>query len=67
MISGFFDSVFFEGMAERSCDFIKSTVPFPPRFGQPDEFAHLVQMIVENPDINGEVIRIDGAVRLFHA
>ncbi len=39
-------------------------VPFPARLGRPTEYAHLVQTIVENPYLNGEVIRIDGAVRM---
>lgn len=39
-------------------------VPFPNRLGQPDEFAQLVQAIVENPMLNGEVIRLDGAIRM---
>lgn len=41
-----------------------SAIPFPPRFGKPDEFASFVQTIVDNPYLNGEVIRIDGAVRM---
>jgi NAD(P)-dependent dehydrogenase (short-subunit alcohol dehydrogenase family) len=39
-------------------------VPFPARLGRPDEFAQLVQAIVENPMINGETIRLDGALRM---
>ena len=39
-------------------------VPFPKRMGQPAEYAKLVQSIVENSYINGEVIRIDGALRM---
>lgn len=39
-------------------------VPFPKRLGQPPEFAHLVQSIIENPMLNGEVIRLDGALRM---
>lgn len=39
-------------------------VPFPPRLGQPDEFAKLVAHIIDNIYINGEVIRIDGAIRM---
>ncbi len=42
---------------------LSSIVPFPTRMGDPDEFAQLVQQIVENGYLNGEVIRIDGAVR----
>jgi NAD(P)-dependent dehydrogenase (short-subunit alcohol dehydrogenase family) len=37
---------------------------FPKRLGTPDDFAHLVQAIVENPMINGEVIRLDAAARM---
>ena len=39
-------------------------VPFPKRIGDPADFAQLVQTIIENHMINGEVIRIDGAVRM---
>ncbi|KAK3699923.1 hypothetical protein QZH41_016584, partial [Actinostola sp. cb2023] len=43
---------------------VTKSVPFPSRAGDPDEFAQLVQSVIENPMLNGEVIRIDGAVRL---
>ena len=39
-------------------------VPFPSRLGNPDEYAALVQHIVENRMLNGEVIRLDGAIRM---
>ncbi len=39
-------------------------VPFPSRLGKPDEFAKLVLHIIENSYINGEVIRLDGAIRM---
>lgn len=39
-------------------------VPFPSRLGDPEEFAQLVESIVANPMLNGEVIRLDGAIRL---
>ncbi|MCU1732593.1 MULTISPECIES: SDR family NAD(P)-dependent oxidoreductase [unclassified Pseudomonas] len=45
-------------------DSLGQQVPFPSRLGQPDEFALLVQSIVENPMLNGEVIRLDGAIRM---
>ncbi|HLN18387.1 MAG TPA: SDR family NAD(P)-dependent oxidoreductase [Acidimicrobiales bacterium] len=38
-------------------------VPFPKRMGRPDEYAHLVQQLCENPYLNGNVIRLDGAIR----
>jgi hypothetical protein len=39
-------------------------VPFPPRLGRPEEYAALAQHIVENEMLNGEVIRLDGAIRM---
>ena len=39
-------------------------IPFPKRLGDPDEFAMLVQSIIENPLLNGETIRLDGALRM---
>jgi NAD(P)-dependent dehydrogenase (short-subunit alcohol dehydrogenase family) len=39
-------------------------VPFPPRLGRPREFASLVRQVVENPMLNGETIRLDGAIRM---
>ncbi len=39
-------------------------IPFPPRLGKPEEFAQLVQSIVEIPTLNGEIIRLDGAIRM---
>ena len=43
---------------------LSSSVPFPSRLGQPKEFAALVVQIIENSMLNGEVIRLDGAIRL---
>ncbi|MEX2173966.1 MAG: SDR family NAD(P)-dependent oxidoreductase [Pirellulaceae bacterium] len=43
---------------------LETQVPFPHRFGRPDEFAQLVVQIVENPMLNGTVIRLDGAIRM---
>lgn len=45
-------------------DALAAAVPFPKRLGRPDEFGALVQHIVENQMINGEVIRCDGALRM---
>ena len=47
--------------AMRGC--VRGQVPFPKRLGEPAEFAALAQHIVENGYLNGEVIRLDGAVR----
>lgn len=45
-------------------DSLASQVPFPSRFGKPEEFADLVSHIIDNEMLNGEVIRLDGAIRL---
>lgn len=45
-------------------DSLASTVPFPKRFGRPEEFAALAMHIIENAMINGEVVRLDGALRM---
>jgi hypothetical protein len=39
-------------------------VPFPARLGEPSEYAELCRHIIENPMLNGEVIRLDGAIRM---
>ncbi|HMC14422.1 MAG TPA: SDR family NAD(P)-dependent oxidoreductase [Albitalea sp.] len=43
---------------------LAASIPFPKRLGKPDEFAHLAASIVENGSLNGEVIRLDGALRM---
>jgi len=45
-------------------DSLAASVPFPSRLGHPDDYAKLVQHIFENDMLNGEVIRIDGAIRM---
>ena len=50
--------------ARRSATSLGATVPFPPRLGRPDEYAALALHIVENTMLNGEVIRLDGALRM---
>ena len=60
---GSFATPIFGLVPQAMTDALASIVPFPNRMGVPDEFAQLVQQIVENPYLNGEVIRIDGAVR----
>ena len=51
-------------LPEKVRDELGKTVPFPSRLGDPAEFGHLVQSIIENPMLNGEVIRLDGALRM---
>ena len=52
------------GMPQEVQDGLAAQVPFPKRFGKPEEFARLVLHIADNPMLNGEVIRLDGALRM---
>jgi NAD(P)-dependent dehydrogenase (short-subunit alcohol dehydrogenase family) len=61
---GIFLTPLLASLPQDAQDSLGQQVPFPSRLGQPDEFAHLVQAIVENPMLNGEVIRLDGAIRM---
>lgn len=61
---GLFDTPLLASLPEKVRTFLASTVPFPPRLGHPDEFAHLAQFLIENPMMNGETIRLDGALRM---
>ena len=47
-------------------ELLTSTILTPQRFGDPEEYAHLCQTIIENPIVNGEIIRLDGGARLYH-
>jgi 3-hydroxyacyl-CoA dehydrogenase/3-hydroxy-2-methylbutyryl-CoA dehydrogenase len=51
-------------LPEKVRDYLGKMVVNPQRLGDPDELAHLIQAIVENPYLNGEVIRCDGALRM---
>ena len=61
---GIFDTPMLQGMSEEIRTSLGQQVPFPPRLGRPDEYAALVRHIVENEVLNGEVIRLDGAIRM---
>lgn len=61
---GIFETPMLLGMPQEVQDALGSMVPFPPRLGQPAEFAHLVKAIIENVMLNGETIRLDGAIRM---
>ena len=62
--SGLFDTPLLAMLPERVVRYLEQLVLFPQRFGDPDEFAHLVQTITENKMMNGEVIRLDGGLRM---
>eukprot|EP00297_Palpitomonas_bilix_P025639 CAMPEP_0113880152 /NCGR_PEP_ID=MMETSP0780_2-20120614/7628_1 /TAXON_ID=652834 /ORGANISM="Palpitomonas bilix" /LENGTH=256 /DNA_ID=CAMNT_0000866799 /DNA_START=1030 /DNA_END=1800 /DNA_ORIENTATION=+ /assembly_acc=CAM_ASM_000599 len=61
---GLFLTPLLEGLPEKVMNELGASVPFPSRLGRPAEYAQLVQSIVENPMLNGEVIRLDGAIRM---
>ncbi|XP_004713181.1 3-hydroxyacyl-CoA dehydrogenase type-2 isoform X1 [Echinops telfairi] len=61
---GLFGTPLLTSLPDKVRNFLASQVPFPSRLGDPTEYAHLVQAIIENPFLNGEVIRLDGAIRM---
>ncbi|MGE0444265.1 MAG: SDR family NAD(P)-dependent oxidoreductase [Vicinamibacterales bacterium] len=61
---GTFDTPLLAGLPEAARESLAQQVPFPSRLGRPPEYAALVRHIVENEMLNGEVIRLDGAIRM---
>ncbi|HSS26753.1 MAG TPA: 3-hydroxyacyl-CoA dehydrogenase [Usitatibacter sp.] len=61
---GIFDTPMLRGMSDEIRASLGAQVPFPSRLGTPEEYAELVRHIVENEMLNGEVIRLDGAIRM---
>jgi NAD(P)-dependent dehydrogenase (short-subunit alcohol dehydrogenase family) len=61
---GIFDTPMMAGLPEAARESLGKQVPFPSRLGRPEEYAALVRHIIENPMLNGEVIRLDGAIRM---
>jgi len=61
---GIFETPLLMGMPKEVQDALGSMVPFPPRLGKPEEYAHLAKAIIENVMLNGETIRLDGAIRM---
>ncbi|NLG69863.1 MAG: 3-hydroxyacyl-CoA dehydrogenase, partial [Firmicutes bacterium] len=61
---GVFDTPMVGALPEPVRASLVNQVPFPARLGRPEEYAALVQHIVENPMLNGAVIRLDGALRM---
>jgi NAD(P)-dependent dehydrogenase (short-subunit alcohol dehydrogenase family) len=61
---GLFDTPMLQGLPESARVSLGQQVPFPSRLGRPSEYANLVLHIVENTMLNGEVIRLDGALRM---
>jgi 3-hydroxyacyl-CoA dehydrogenase / 3-hydroxy-2-methylbutyryl-CoA dehydrogenase len=61
---GLFLTPMLAGLPEKARESLSKMAPFPKRLGMPREFAQLVGHIIENPMLNGEVIRLDGAIRM---
>jgi NAD(P)-dependent dehydrogenase (short-subunit alcohol dehydrogenase family) len=61
---GIFDTPMLAAMPDPVRESLGAQVPFPSRLGRPEEYAALVRHILENPMLNGEVIRLDGAIRM---
>ena len=61
---GIFDTPMLQGMSDEIRASLGAQIPFPPRLGRPDEYAALAMHIIENEVLNGEVIRLDGAIRM---
>jgi 3-hydroxyacyl-CoA dehydrogenase / 3-hydroxy-2-methylbutyryl-CoA dehydrogenase len=54
------------GLPQPAQEALEKMTPFPSRLGTPDEYAHFVMCILGNKMLNGEVVRLDGALRLSH-
>jgi NAD(P)-dependent dehydrogenase (short-subunit alcohol dehydrogenase family) len=61
---GIFETPMMLAFPQEVQDSLGRTVPFPPRLGRPAEYAALCRQIIENVMLNGEVIRLDGALRM---
>ena len=61
---GIFATPMIFGMPQPVQDALAASVPFPSRLGRPEDYARLVRHILENDMLNGEVIRLDGAIRM---
>jgi len=61
---GLFATPLLKALPQEAQDSLAKQTPFPPRLGEPDEFAALVSHIIENSMLNGETIRLDGAIRM---
>ncbi|GAB4516984.1 MAG: 3-hydroxyacyl-CoA dehydrogenase [Anaerolineae bacterium] len=61
---GLFNTPLLAALPEEARASLGQQVPFPPRLGDPSEYGHLAQALIENPMMNGETIRLDGAIRM---
>jgi NAD(P)-dependent dehydrogenase (short-subunit alcohol dehydrogenase family) len=64
ILPGIFITPMFDSLDETFQKTLAASVPFPSRLGQPNEYAKLAAAIIDNDMLNGETIRLDGAIRL---
>jgi NAD(P)-dependent dehydrogenase (short-subunit alcohol dehydrogenase family) len=61
---GIFGTPMMFAMPQEVQDSLAASIPFPSRLGRPEDFSQLVQSIINNEMLNGETIRLDGAIRM---
>ena len=61
---GLFKTPMMAGLPDKVQNDLAATVPFPVRLGDPDFYAHTMEFLITNPYMNGEVVRVDGALRM---
>jgi len=61
---GLFDTPLLASLPQEAREALGATIPYPPRLGNPDEYGQLALAIIANPMLNGETIRLDGAIRM---
>ena len=64
ILPGLFDTPLMQAAPDKVKAALAASVPFPKRFGQPEEFAELAEFMVTNAYLNGEAVRLDGAIRM---
>jgi NAD(P)-dependent dehydrogenase (short-subunit alcohol dehydrogenase family) len=64
ILPGIFSTPMVAGLPDNVREGLAASIPFPKRFGQPTEYAHLVLALIENGYVNGECVRLDGGVRM---
>ena len=64
IMPGLFETPLMAGLPDPVKESLAASVPFPKRLGEPDEFAALVEALIENGYMNGESVRLDGAIRM---
>ncbi len=64
ILPGIFQTPLLMGLPEKAIEALNTSVPFPKRLGNPEEYAHLAMTMIENSYFNGEDVRLDGAIRM---